>query len=181
MFCQRIGQFTSHVSNNSHICPNTRQMLSINIERIRANSRLILTMTTIIIHKFFVNVQIHNILHKLIQFHLCKLYAKKIYISISSYKMWSCHNSFKSNTHQIKFINYLNKPTCKICRQCSTLIQTPKKTHDTRQKLQPWPLSTINISHILIMAHGFKVYRTKTLCRKKLLQNFETLRKQFFF
>ena len=31
------------------------------------------------------------------------------------------------------------------------------------------------------MAHGFKVYRTKTLCRKKLLQNFETLRKQFFF
>ena len=62
-------------------------MLSINIERIRANSRIILTITTIIIHKFFVNVQIHNILHKLIQFHLCKLYAKKIYVSISSYKM----------------------------------------------------------------------------------------------
>ena len=24
----------------------------------------------------------------------------------------------------------------------------------------------INISHILIKAHGFKVYKTKTLCRK---------------
>ena len=35
-------------------------MLSINIEKIRANSRLILTMTTIIIHRFFVDVQIHN-------------------------------------------------------------------------------------------------------------------------
>ena len=34
-------------------------------------------MTTIIIHKFFVDVQIHNIFHKLIQFHLCKFYAKK--------------------------------------------------------------------------------------------------------
>ena len=52
-------------------------MLSINIERIWVNSRLILTMITIIIHKFFVDVQIHNIFHKLIQFHLCKFYAKK--------------------------------------------------------------------------------------------------------
>ena len=34
-------------------------------------------MTTIIIHRFFVYVQIHNIFHKLIQFHLCKYYAKK--------------------------------------------------------------------------------------------------------
>ena len=34
-------------------------------------------MTTIIIHRFFVDVQIHNIFHKLIQFHLCKFYAKK--------------------------------------------------------------------------------------------------------
>ena len=34
-------------------------------------------MTTIIIYRFFVNVQIHNIFHKLIQFHLCKFYAKK--------------------------------------------------------------------------------------------------------
>ena len=34
-------------------------------------------MTTIIIHWFFVDVQIHNIFHKLIQFHLCKFYAKK--------------------------------------------------------------------------------------------------------
>ena len=33
--------------------------------------------TTIIIHKFFVDVQIHNIFHKLIQFHLYKFYAKK--------------------------------------------------------------------------------------------------------
>ena len=34
-------------------------------------------MTTIIIHRFFVDVQIHNIFHKLIQFHLCKFYAQK--------------------------------------------------------------------------------------------------------
>ena len=34
-------------------------------------------MTTIIIHRFFVDIQIHNIFHKLIQFHLCKFYAKK--------------------------------------------------------------------------------------------------------
>ena len=44
----------------------------------------------------------------------------------------------------------------------------------------------INISHILIKAHGFKVYRTKTLCKKnyciilkKLLHNFEIPRKKF--
>ena len=52
-------------------------MLSINIEKIWANSKLILTMTMIIIYRFFVDVQIHNIFHKLIQFHLCKFYAKK--------------------------------------------------------------------------------------------------------
>ena len=52
-------------------------MLSINIERIWANSRLILTMTTIIIHRLFVDVQIHNIFHKLIRFHLCKFYTQK--------------------------------------------------------------------------------------------------------
>ena len=34
-------------------------------------------MTVISIHRFFVDVQIHNIFHKLIQFHLCKFYAKK--------------------------------------------------------------------------------------------------------
>ena len=34
-------------------------------------------MTMIIIHRFFVDVQIHNIFHKLIQFHLGKFYAKK--------------------------------------------------------------------------------------------------------
>ena len=34
-------------------------------------------MTTIIIHRFFVDVQIHNIFHKLIQFYLFKFYAKK--------------------------------------------------------------------------------------------------------
>ena len=34
-------------------------------------------MIMIIIHKFFVNVQIHNIFHKLMQFHLFKFYAKK--------------------------------------------------------------------------------------------------------
>ena len=52
-------------------------MLSINIERIWANNRLILTITTIIIYKFFIDVQIYNIVHKLIQFHLYKFYAKK--------------------------------------------------------------------------------------------------------
>ena len=46
----------------------------------------------------------------------------------------------------------------------NTNIKKKKKTHGTRQKLQSWPLSTINMSHILITAHGFKVYRTKTLC-----------------
>ena len=55
-------------------------MLSNNIEIIGANSRLILTMTTIITYRFFVNAQIHNIFYKLIQFHLCKFYAKYIYI-----------------------------------------------------------------------------------------------------
>ena len=34
-------------------------------------------MTMIIIHRFFVDVLIHNIFHKLIQFHLSKFYAKK--------------------------------------------------------------------------------------------------------
>ena len=34
-------------------------------------------MTTIIIHRFFVDVQIRNIFYKLIQFYLCKFYAKK--------------------------------------------------------------------------------------------------------
>ena len=52
-------------------------MLSINIEKIWANNKLILTMTTIIIHRFFVDVQIHNIFHKLIKSHLFKFYAKK--------------------------------------------------------------------------------------------------------
>ena len=52
-------------------------MLSINIEKIWANNRLILTMTTIIIYKFFVDVQIYNIFYKLIQYHLCKFYAQK--------------------------------------------------------------------------------------------------------
>ena len=61
-------------------------MLSINIEIIWVNSRPILTMTTIINHRFFVDVQIHNIFHKLIQFYLCKFYAKKKK-SISSSKV----------------------------------------------------------------------------------------------
>ena len=34
-------------------------------------------MTMIIIHRFFINVQIYNIFHKLIKFHLYKFYAKK--------------------------------------------------------------------------------------------------------
>ena len=52
-------------------------MLSVNIERIWANSKLILTMIMIIIYKFFVDVQIYNIFHNRIQFHLYKFYAKK--------------------------------------------------------------------------------------------------------
>ena len=62
-------------------------MLSINIQKIWVNSRLILTMTMIIIHKFFVDVKIHNIFHKLIQFYLCKFYAKKKK-GISSSRIW---------------------------------------------------------------------------------------------
>ena len=41
-------------------------------------------MTTITIHKFFVDVQIHNIFYKFIQFHSCKFFAKKKSISSSS-------------------------------------------------------------------------------------------------
>ena len=41
---------------------------------------------------------------------------------------------FKSNTHPIWFINYFNKPTCKICGQCPTLIQTHTHTHTHTQK-----------------------------------------------
>ena len=45
-------------------------------------------MAMIIIHRFFVDVQIHNIFHKFIQFHLCKFYAKmEKKISISSSKV----------------------------------------------------------------------------------------------
>ena len=52
------------------------------------------------------------------------------------------------------------------CRWCPTLIQTPK-THGTKQKLQPWPQGTINISHILITTHGFiKVIEQKHYAEK---------------
>ena len=92
-------QIQNNIVQQKYNIFRTHQMLSINIERVRANSRLIMTITTIIIHRFFVNVQIHNISHKFIQFYLCKFYAKiyiyiYIYISISSYKIWSCLNSF---------------------------------------------------------------------------------------
>ena len=46
-------------------------------------------MTTIIIHRFLVDVQIHNIFYKLIQFHLCKFYAqkkKKVIVVLGSVK-----------------------------------------------------------------------------------------------
>ena len=48
---------------------------------------VIMCMTTIIIHRFFVDVQIHNIFHKLIQFHLYKFYAQKKKKIISSSKI----------------------------------------------------------------------------------------------
>ena len=70
-------QIQNNIVQQKYNIFRTHQMLSINIERVRANSRIIMTITTIIIHRFFVNVQIHNIFHKLIQFHLCKFYAKK--------------------------------------------------------------------------------------------------------
>ena len=42
-------------------------------------------MTMTIIHRFFVDIQIHNIFHKLIEFHLYKFYDKKK--SISSFRV----------------------------------------------------------------------------------------------
>ena len=77
MKCNTSTQIQNNIVQQKYNILGTRQMLSINIERIWANSRLILTMTTIIIHRFFVDVQVHNIFHKLIQFHLYKFYAKK--------------------------------------------------------------------------------------------------------
>ena len=78
-------QIQNNIVQQKYNIFRTHQMLSINIERVRANSRPIMTITTIIIHRFFVNVQIHNISHKFIQFYLCKFYAK-IYIYIYIYK-----------------------------------------------------------------------------------------------
>ena len=49
-------------------------------------------MTTIIIYRFFVDIQIHNIFHKLIQFHLCKFYAQKKGISSSRVRKVSISN-----------------------------------------------------------------------------------------
>ena len=49
-------------------------------------------MTTIIIHRFFFDVQIHNIFHKLIQFHLCKFYAQKKSIGSSRVCKVSIYN-----------------------------------------------------------------------------------------
>ena len=50
----------------------------------------------------------------------------------------------------------------------NTNTNTKKKNTHTQHKTKATTvaLSTINISHILITTHGFKVYRTKTLCRK---------------
>ena len=59
-------------------------------------------MTTIIIHWFFVDVQIRNIFHKLIQFYLCKFYAKKKKKSISSSRVWKFQFSI------IFFVNFCN-------------------------------------------------------------------------
>ena len=44
-------------------------------------------MTIIIIHRFFVDIQINNIFHELIQFQLCKFYAQKNK-SISSFRVY---------------------------------------------------------------------------------------------
>ena len=49
----------------------------------------------------------------------------------------------------------------------NTKQKKKKKKHMTQDKSNKCGLNqTINISHILIMAHWFKVYRTKALCRK---------------
>ena len=49
----------------------------------------------------------------------------------------------------------------------NTKKKKKKNTHTQHKtKATTVALSTINISHILITTHGFKVYRTKTLCRK---------------
>ena len=54
-------QIQNNIVQQKYNILRTHQMLSINIERFGAKSRLIMTITTIIIHRFFVNVQIHNI------------------------------------------------------------------------------------------------------------------------
>ena len=59
-------------------------------------------MTTIIIHRFFVDAQIHNIFHKLIQFHLCKFYAKK------KKKVLVFLGSVKFQFPIISFVNFYN-------------------------------------------------------------------------
>ena len=64
-------------------------------------------MTTIIIHKFFVDVQIHNIFHKLIQFHLCKFYAKKKNIYIYIYILVVL-GSIKFQFPIISIVNFCN-------------------------------------------------------------------------
>ena len=56
-------QIQNNIVQQKYNILRTHQMLSINIERVGAKSRLIMTITTIIIHRFFVNVQIHNIFH----------------------------------------------------------------------------------------------------------------------
>ena len=60
-------------------------------------------MTTIITHRFFVDVQIHNIVYKLIQFHLCKFYAQKKKKCINSSRVYKVSIS---NYILIKFCNY---------------------------------------------------------------------------
>ena len=78
-------QIQNNIVQQKYNIYRTCQILSINIERVGANNRLLMTMTTSIIHKFFVDVQIHNILHKLIQFQSCNFYAPNIYIYIYIY------------------------------------------------------------------------------------------------
>ena len=65
-------------------------------------------MTTIIIHRFFVDVQIYNIFHKLIQFHLCKFYAKKRKKKEKKKKVLVVLESVKFQFPIISLVNFCN-------------------------------------------------------------------------
>ena len=75
-------------------------------------------MTTIIIHRFFVDVQVHNIFHKLIQFHLYKFYAKKKkkLLVVTKYDHASTVlQELNNNNVRVIITNETNKITFLIC------------------------------------------------------------------